>query len=107
MKYSIRFTEQAVNDLHEIYNYIAIQLQARQSARNQLARLKKEIASLEQMPERYRRYDHEKWQEKNLRVLPVDNYLVFYIPRKSDCTVTILRIFYGGRDIDRQLAAFS
>ena len=40
---------------------------------------------------------------RNLRVMPVDNYLVFYIPDHQVKTVTVLRIMYGGRDIDAQL----
>ena len=38
-----------------------------------------------------------------MRILPVDNYLVFYVPAHDDLTVTVMRILYGGRDIDRQL----
>lgn len=35
--------------------------------------------------------------------MPVDNYLVFYVPSHDDLTVTVIRIMYGGRDIDKQL----
>ena len=35
--------------------------------------------------------------------MPVDNYLVFYIPDHQVKTVTVLRVMYGGRDIDSQL----
>ena len=39
-----------------------------------------------------------------LRYIAVDNYPVFYVPTHENRTVTVLRILYGGRDIDRQLA---
>ena len=68
-----------------------------------VARIEKAIASLDQMPERYRAYDRRNWRERNMRVMPVDNYLVFYVPTQDDTTVTVTRILYGGRDIDRQL----
>lgn len=55
------------------------------------------------MPERYRVYDRKNWRERNMRVMPVDNYLVFYVPVHDDTMVTVTRILYGGRDIDRQL----
>ena len=55
------------------------------------------------MPERYRVYEHTKWKECNLRIMPVNNYLVFYIPSQEDKTLTVMRIMYSGRDIDRQL----
>ena len=38
-----------------------------------------------------------------MRVMPVDSYLVFYVPAHENSTVTVMRIMYGGRDIDRQL----
>ena len=103
MNYEIVLTPQAQTDLRDIFRYIAFNLQSVQNADGQLSRLEKAIASLDQMPERFRIYDNVKWRERNLRTMPVDNYLVFYIPTHDDCKVTILRVMYGGRDINRQL----
>ena len=103
MKYSIVLTETAQADLSAIFRYIAVDLQSVQNANAQLSRIEKAIASLNQMPERYRVYDRKNWRECNLRIMPVDNYLVFYVPTQEDTTVTVMRIMYGGRDIDRQL----
>lgn len=103
MKYSIVLTETAQADLSAIFRYIAVDLQSAQNANAQLSRIEKAIASLDQMPERYRVYDRKNWRERNMRVMPVDNYLVFYVPAHDDSTVTVMRILYGGRDIDRQL----
>lgn len=103
MTYQVTLTPQAQTDLREIFKYIAVDLQSVQNATGQLDRLEKAIASLDQMPERYRVYDKPKWRERNLRIMPVDNYLVFYIPDHSSETVTVIRVMYGGRDIDRQL----
>ena len=103
MTYQVMLTPQAQSDLREIFKYIAVDLQSVQNATGQLDRLEKAIASLDQMPERYCVYDKPKWRERNLRIMPVDNYLVFYIPDHSSETVTVIRVMYGGRDIDRQL----
>lgn len=103
MSYHVMLTPQAQTDLREIYKYIAFDLQSVQNATGQLNRLENAIASLDQMPERFRSYDNPKWRERNLRIMPVDNYLVFYIPNHSRETVTVIRIMYSGRDIDRQL----
>lgn len=35
--------------------------------------------------------------------MPVDNYLVFYIPSDDTQSVTVIRVMYGGRDTDKQL----
>ena len=103
MSYAVILTDRARADLISIFKYIRFDLQSVQNAVNQLTRLEQAIASLDQMPERYRVYDQPKWRERNLRFMPVDNYLVFYIPEADSRTVTVLRILYGGRDIGRLL----
>ena len=59
------------------------------------------------MPERYRRYEKEPWKSRGLRVLLVDNYVVFYIPDSDKKVVTILRVMYAGRDTDNQLNLYT
>ena len=103
MNYKINLTPKAQSDLKEIFRYIAVDLQSIQNATGQLDRLEKAISSLEQMPERYRVYDKEPWRSRNLRIMTVDNYLVLYVPNKEERTVTVIRIMYGGRDIDSQI----
>ena len=103
MSYEVTLTPEAKHDLREIYRYIAVELQSEQNANGQLNRLEENILKLDEMPERFRVYDREPWRNRNLRVMPVDNYLVFYIPDHQAETVTVLRIMYGGRDIDAQL----
>ena len=103
MNFQVVLTKQAKTDLISIYRYIAYDLQSPQTAEGQLSRLEKAIASLDTMPERFRVYEHEKWEGRNLRIMSVNNYLVLYIPSQEEMTVTVMRIMYGGRDIDRQL----
>lgn len=55
------------------------------------------------MPERFMAYEKEPWLTRGLRIMPVDNYLVFYIPDKETKNVTVIRVMYGGRDTDKQL----
>ena len=103
MTYEIKFSGQAEQDLRHVFEYIAYQLQSVQTAAKQLRRIETEIMSLETMPERYRAYDKEPWHSRGLRVLTVNHYLVFYIPNHDTMTVEVLRIMYGGRDIEAQL----
>ena len=103
MSYEVTLTPEAKRDLLEIYRYIAVDLQSEQNARGQLDRLEERILKLNEMPERFRVYDKEPWRSRNLRIMPVDHYLVFYIPDHQQQTVTVIRVMYGGRDIDAQL----
>ena len=103
MKYQIELTRQAIADLTDLYRYIAFDLFSPQVAEEQISRIERAIASLEQMPERFRAYGNEKWKKRNLRIMPVNRYLVFYIPSETKRTVTVIRVLYGGRDIEPQI----
>ena len=107
MRYKVMISAQAEEDLRCIFEYIAYYLRSAKNAIGQLRRLEENIASLDQMPERYRLYEQEPWRERGLRVLPVDNYLVFYIPDRESGTVNIIRVMYGGRNVEEQLARFT
>ena len=103
MIYSVNISKQAENDLRSIYEYIAFELQSLQNAQGQIGRLESNILKLKEMPERFSVFEKEPWKSRNLRVMPVDNYLVFYISDKLTETVNILRVMYGGRDTEKQL----
>ena len=100
MIYEVELSEQADSDLRGIFEYISFELQSPENASGQLDRLEEQILSLDTMPERYRKYEKEPWKSRGLRVLPVDNYVVLYIPDSDKKVVTILRVMYAGRDID-------
>ena len=103
MTFQVNITRQAEEDLRNVFEYIAYELQSVQNAVAQLCRLEEEIFSLNHMPMRYRAYENEPWHSRGLRVMPVDNFLVFYIPYLDTLNVEIIRVMYGGRDVDTQL----
>ena len=103
MTFKVNITRQAEEDLRGIFEYIAYELQSFRNAAGLLDRLEKAILSLNEMPERYRAYEKEPWHSRGLRVMPVDSYLIFYIPYRSTKTVEVIRVMYGGRDVDTQL----
>ena len=103
MIYKVEVSQQADNDLRDIFEYIAFELQSPKNASKQLDRLEEHILSLDIMPERYQKYEKEPWKSRGLRVLPVDNYVVLYVPDTDAKLVTILRVMYGRRDIDKHL----
>ncbi|MGD7024025.1 type II toxin-antitoxin system RelE/ParE family toxin [Rossellomorea vietnamensis] len=103
MKYTIELTEQVSSDLRGIYEYIAFTLLEPEIAARQLERFENAIMSLAELPFRFHSFEAEPWHSRGLCQMPVDNFSVFYIPRKKDKTVTIIRVMYGGRNIDEQL----
>lgn len=100
MIYEVIITKQADVDLRGIYEYITFELLSPDNAAGQLERLEKRIMALEEFPEKFRPYEKEPWYSRGVRVMPVDNYLVFYILDKREKVVEILRVMYTGRNID-------
>ena len=103
MSWRVDFTDEAKAELRSIYWYIHDVLLEPQTALAQIRRIKKATDALDQLPFRYRLYDQEPWRSRGLRILPVNNYLVFYVPDESRCVVEIVHIIYGGRDIEAQV----
>ncbi|MDO4619475.1 MAG: type II toxin-antitoxin system RelE/ParE family toxin [Lachnospiraceae bacterium] len=103
MIYKIKITDRADEDIRNIYEYIAYELQAPENASGQLDRIEQCIMSLDRMPERFRFYEKEPWKSRGLHIVPVDNYCVLYIVDSESMIVSIIRVMYGGRDIAAQL----
>ena len=98
-------TEAELNaELEEGYaDMVAGRTKPADNAAGQLDRLEEHILGLEEFPEKYRLYGNEPWHSRGLRVMPVDNYLVFYIPDKDTGIVTVIRVMYEGRNVENQL----
>lgn len=102
--WEVVYTEQAENDLRHVYEYIAFSLLEPAIANRQTRRIINAIAGLGQMPLRFQRLEIEPWHSRGLRVMPINNYLVFFLPVTSRKIVIVIRIMYSKRDIGAQLA---
>ncbi len=103
MTYQVKISQQAKTDLRDIYEYIAFTLLSPENANKFLNTLEKKILSLENFPKRFKLYCDKLWHDQELRVMPINNFLVFYIFDHQKQIVTILRIMYCGRDIPKEL----
>ena len=98
--YKVGYSVDALDDLREIYSYIANELLVPETTSAQLGCIRKEVRSLDFMPARYALAHWEPWHSMKMHQLPVDNFIVYYLVDDEKRTVTVVRIFYGGRDID-------
>ena len=105
MIYTVKISDEAGVDLRGIYEYIAFDLLVPETAANQLKHLKKSILGLNEMPKRFPLYQKEPWLSRGMRFIPVDNFLVYYIPDDEKREVTVLRVLYSGRNIDEEFGA--
>ncbi|HGI3718834.1 TPA: type II toxin-antitoxin system RelE/ParE family toxin [Streptococcus agalactiae] len=98
--YKVIYSPQALQDLTEIYEYIRFSLQARVAAENQSSRIRKRIRSLDTFPARHSLVEWEPWASMKIYKVPVDKYTIFYRINEELSTVSIIRIFYSGRNIE-------
>jgi len=103
MIWKVIYTESAYRDLDGIYDYIADVLLEPVIAQNQTDRIMDAADSLDNMPLRHRLYEHEPWRSRGWRIMPVDNYLVFYLPVDAEGIVSIMRIMHGSRNVVEHL----
>ncbi len=96
--YTVDVSKDAKEDMYAIYRYIAYDLLVPDTAIKLIERLEKAILSLDSLPERHQVYDNSKWQ--HLRMMPVDNYCIFYTINDETTTVNIARVLYGKRNFD-------
>ena len=92
-QYKVQITDKALVDMEEIYNYIAIQLQAPENAIGQYNRIAKAIEELKMFPEKVRLMESEQERAMGLRQLAVENYSFFYVIENE--SVIVMRVLYS------------
>lgn len=100
-QYRVEITREALRDMEDIYNYIAIDLLAPENAMGQYNRIANEILTLDTFPERFRIMESEPEKSMELRRMLVDNYSVFYTIREDEVIVT--DVLYTASDIEARL----
>ena len=99
-QYKVEITKEALQDMEDIYNYIA-PLLSPENAMGQYNRIADEILTLDIFPQRYRIMDSEPAKQMELRRMLVDNYSVFYTIRGDKVIVT--DVLYMASDIEARL----
>ena len=96
--YEIIVTPDAEADLIELKNYITDVLLARETAKNYIRTIRKEIETLSYMPAKYKPVDDEPWHTRGIRRFLVKNFYVYYRIDDERKRVFILNVIYGRRD---------
>lgn len=103
-QYVVEITDEALEDMEQLYSYIAYVLLAPENAMRQYNRIADEIIKLDVFPERFRIMDSEPEHSKGIRRMLVDNYSIFYIIKEDKVIVT--DVLYSASDIEERLKGF-
>ena len=99
MHYAVDIDVHAQRDIKEIYDYIFHDLENPIAAIRIADLIAEEIENLSEMPKRYHVWPYEPWGSRGIRSAIVENYHIMYQVDEANATVTVLRVFYGRRNI--------
>lgn len=100
--YRIDYLPLAKKDLEKAVAYIALELQAPETARSLLTALDEAANNLKQMPYRFAVYPLTSTLLAEVRFIPVGSYNLFYQVDEARKTVTVLRVLHQRQDAKRQ-----
>lgn len=98
--YEVKVMPSADNDMQLIYNYIANELESADNANNTIDAIKDTIVSLAKVPKRGMIYPNEPWKSKELRMIFVNNYTIFYYVFDEEQIVKVIKVAYSGMNFD-------
>lgn len=100
MTYTVKLSNLAKRDIIAIHDHIENELSSPLTAKRQIERIEEKIRGLEQFPFRYRRIMSDNTRFEEIRMMPIDNYAVIYVPDKDNRIVSVSRVIYSHRNID-------
>lgn len=98
MRYEVKLTTQAIEQIQEIVQYISKILFVLETAQKWLDSLQCEIRKLDSMPSRYPLTAEEPWRTKGIRKMPFKNFLVYYLIDEDKNSVWVTAVIYGRRN---------
>ena len=95
-QYKIIFTNDAIKDMDNIFNYISEKLYAPNSARNLMKKVNDTIDNLKYMPKAYSVIKKFPELEMEHRRIVVKDYVIIYTVDEDTKSVYIINMYYGG-----------
>lgn len=97
-KYEIEFTEDARDEIKEIYRYISENLVAEKAAMDLMRKMKNAILNLAESPELYMKIERKYNGKRDFRRIVIDNYVVLYNIDSDKKKVYIAHMYYGRKN---------
>ena len=94
---AVIYSEEAIENLDDIYSYIAVKRSNPETARRYLAELDNAIQQLDLFP--FMGASREKWKA-GLRALVHGNHVILYTYEAEDSSVVIQSVLDGRQDIE-------
>ena len=97
-KFFLEYAPVVYEDLDEIFAYISSEIQDPNAAMSLLEAIENAILKLLEFPYKYQVARDAMLANKGYRMLPVENFAVFYLVDDERQSVSIRRVVYGKRN---------
>jgi len=101
MEYKVLYTKEANEDLEEICNYISLVLYNIKAAKKLIKEIFDSIDLLRTFPKAHKLCEESRFAKRDIRLLIVNNFKVFYSVKDETEKVVIYRVIYCKRDISK------
>jgi len=98
MAYRLIVTKDAHLDIDGIVEYIAVTLCNTSTAIGFIDEVEKSYRNIVVNPFMYSFCVDDKLRSQGYRRIPIKNYVILYLIDEDTQTVTVMRVFYGGRN---------
>ena len=96
--YEVEYTEECIEEMVEIYNYISTELKSDNVAKKLISKVNEKILSLEKIPDIYMKIGKSDKLNREYHRMVVKNYIVLYTIDYDNKKVYISRMIYGKRN---------
>ena len=104
MAYNYSFTREAEKDFDEILHYMNDTLENPNAASAFMKKMEKAISEIRHFPKCGSLVENEFITLKDIRKIPISNYLLYYRINETDECIIVLRIIYGRRNMNTILS---
>lgn len=96
--YEIEFTEDARDEIREIYEYISENLVNESAAKRLMRKMRDSVMDLAESPKIYAKIEKKDRMKREFRRMVVDNFIVLYTIDEEKKTIYISHMYYGRRN---------
>ena len=96
--YKVEFTNESVEEIKDIYEYISKNLIAKNAAQELMKKIRKSIMNLERLPKIYMKVRTKEKGRREFRRIVINNYIVLYTVDEDKRIIYISHMYYGRKD---------
>ena len=100
----INYSKEARQDILSIKNYFLLKSLSHTLINSKVKKVLDTIDTLPTFPNRHQRCMDEPWYSYGIRFMPIDNFIVFYLPDNRSKNILISRIMTSKNNFSQSLS---